>query len=97
MSDECEYDAASGKLRWYRGGVPISKPAVTRDYRRDPKLEVEVPKDDRPTIHVHTDHSPDKVRTFYEIPDAIARRLQPDGDTRTFVQCLADLAEVHHG
>lgn len=47
--------------------------------------------DDRPQIIVHTDHNPDGVRSFYEIPDATARLLQPDDDRRTFVQCLADL------
>lgn len=49
---------------------------------------------ERPRIFVHTDHNPDLVSSFYEIPDAIARRIQPPGDRRTFAQCLADLAEV---
>jgi hypothetical protein len=48
--------------------------------------------DDRPVIVVHTDHNPDKVRSFYEIPDALAQMIQPDGDSRTLAQCLADLA-----
>jgi hypothetical protein len=48
---------------------------------------------ERPVVQVHTDHNPDPVRCFYEIPDAVARRLQPDGDKRTFVQCLADLLD----
>jgi hypothetical protein len=42
-------------------------------------------------IYVHTDHNPDKVVSFYEIPDEVARLVQPEGDRRTFVQCLADL------
>lgn len=50
---------------------------------------------ERPQIFVHTDHNPDEIRTFYEVPDAIARRIQPYSDRRTFAQCLADLAGVH--
>lgn len=45
----------------------------------------------RPQVHVHTDDNPDEVRCFYEVPDALARRIQPQGDRRTFAQCLADL------
>ena len=48
--------------------------------------------DDRPQLIVHTDHNPDEIRSFYEIPDAIARLVQSTGDQRTFAQCLADLA-----
>lgn len=50
--------------------------------------------DERSTVHVHTDHNPDSVRVFYEVPDALAKRIQPAGDRRTFTQCLADLVET---
>jgi hypothetical protein len=49
--------------------------------------------DDRSQVLVHTDYNPDKGRIFYEIPNAIALRIQPDGDPRAFTQCLADLLE----
>jgi hypothetical protein len=57
--------------------------------------------DPRPVVYVHTDHSPDAVRTFYEIPDALVQRIrlhrrldrwprEQDSDPRTFTQALAD-------
>ena len=46
---------------------------------------------DNAVVYVHTDHNPDEVRSFYEIPDALARLVQPTGDRRTFAQALADL------
>lgn len=45
----------------------------------------------RPIVYVHTDHNADDVRTFYEVPEILARRLQPEDDERTFTQALADL------
>lgn len=47
--------------------------------------------DTRPVLMVHADHSADDVRAFYEIPEAVTRLVQPEGDRRTFAQCLADL------
>jgi hypothetical protein len=47
--------------------------------------------DERPVVYVHTDHNPDDVRTFYEIPDALAERLRrgcPDDWTMT--RCIAE-------
>ena len=49
---------------------------------------------ERPEVVVYTDHNPDEIRVFYEIPDAVARLVQPSGDLRTFVQCVADLLEL---
>lgn len=48
----------------------------------------------RPRVHVETDHNPDEVRGFYEIPDALAQMVRPEGESRTFAQCLADLLAV---
>lgn len=54
--------------------------------------------DERPQIHIHTDHNADDIRTFYEIPRVIAEAIQPEGESRTFAQCLADLvARNQHG
>lgn len=50
--------------------------------------------DQRPVVYVHNDYSPDDVRIFYEVPEAIARRIQPANDRRTFAKCLADMLEV---
>lgn len=49
--------------------------------------------DKRPKVFVHTDHNADAVRSFYEIPKALADHIQVEGDARTFTQCLADLIE----
>lgn len=48
----------------------------------------------RDRIFVHTDHNPDPVRSFYEIPDELARLVQPEGDPETFAQCLARLVTL---
>lgn len=45
----------------------------------------------RSHVYVHADYNPDEVRTFYEVPRALATRIQADGERRTFVECLADL------
>lgn len=47
---------------------------------------------ERGELYVHTDHNPDEVRVFYEVPDAVAALIRPAGDPRTFAQALADLA-----
>lgn len=47
--------------------------------------------DERGHCYVHADFNPDVVRTFYEIPREVARLIQPEGERRTFVECLADL------
>ena len=60
---------------------------------RDPRSALLPPKGEaRPQLFVHSDYSPDDVRTFYEIPDAIAEQVRPGpDDARTFAQALADL------
>ena len=50
--------------------------------------------DDRPQIFVYTDHNADEIRSFYEIPSVVARLVQPEGEPRTFAQCLADLVSA---
>jgi hypothetical protein len=58
--------------------------------------------DARPIIYVHTDHNPDAVRTFYEIPDVLVQEVRKrvrlaswprdvEEDPRTFTQALADV------
>lgn len=45
-------------------------------------------------VYVHADHNPDDVPVFYEVPSALAEAIQPKGDRRTFVECLAALIDV---
>lgn len=48
--------------------------------------------DTRPHVYVHTDHNPDDVRVFYEVPDVIVEALQQGTpDHFTFAQVLADI------
>lgn len=50
---------------------------------------------DRPRVYVHNDHNDDPVRTFYEIPDALAQRIwdaQPHA--QVFTQALAALVPM---
>lgn len=51
-------------------------------------------REDATNVFVATDHNPDRVRTYYEIPDAVAERVRPPADRRTFVQALSDLLVV---
>lgn len=51
------------------------------------------PMSERPVIYVHTDHNADPVRSFYEIPDALAALVRRGDERRTFTECLADLVE----
>lgn len=44
-------------------------------------------------VLVETDHNPDEVRSFFEIPQAIVDRVWQPDDSRTFAQALADLLE----
>lgn len=48
-------------------------------------------RDERCHLYVCADFNPDEVRTFYEVPREVALRVQPEGERRTFVECLADL------
>jgi len=50
--------------------------------------------DKRPQVIVHTDHNPDEVRSFYEVPGALVNLIRPSDDERTFVQALADLVHA---
>lgn len=50
--------------------------------------------DNRPTVYVNADHNPDDVRCFYEIPEALAKRILPNNDRRTFAGALADLLHL---
>lgn len=47
--------------------------------------------DDRPMLFVHTDYSPDEVRCFYEIPDALVQAFADDRGNSTIAQALADI------
>ena len=49
--------------------------------------------DERPHVYVHADYNPDDIRTFYEVPQALSDRIQPEGERRTFAACLAALIE----
>jgi hypothetical protein len=48
-----------------------------------------MPDDDRPCLYVAAVHNEDDVRTFYEIPAALARQVQPADAYETFCELLA--------
>lgn len=47
--------------------------------------------DPRDVVYVHTDHNPDEVRTFYEVPEVIAVQVMAGNPDGTFAQGLADM------
>ena len=51
----------------------------------------------RPVLMVHADYSEDDVATFYEVPKALADRVQPEGERRTFCECLSAVAALTEG
>ena len=79
----------------YPGGKRTWEPGRPRQTEPNQRHVDVVPVDDefgdRPVLFVHTDHNPDEVRTFYELPDSLIDLLRGPDDSRTVAQALADL------
>jgi hypothetical protein len=50
--------------------------------------------DTAPCVFVHADYNEDEVRTFYEVPEAVAERVYATNSDLTFAEALAALVPL---